>query len=241
MEFSDVLAGPILRRVEPDLVAVWVALREACTIKLSLWENQIAATDAKDDNAWFRSPDPVKTVRIGENLHLVVVSLKLPEGKKLVPEQLYSYDLELTPQSQPATKQTLSSLGLLKNDPDNADPDGDHVKHLALGYEVGLLPCVALPPKELKDLMVVHGSCRDTTNDFLDALPWLDDLLSNDKAYSSAIKRPHQLFLTGDQIYADDVSRPLLHLLNETAKALFGNTAETLPFSRYRRPRSRRI
>jgi hypothetical protein len=33
------LAGPILRRVEPTLVSVWVALRDAATASLMLWEN----------------------------------------------------------------------------------------------------------------------------------------------------------------------------------------------------------
>jgi hypothetical protein len=50
-----ILAGPILRRVEPNLVAVWVALSLACTVRLPLWENQIEASDAEDTNLWFGS------------------------------------------------------------------------------------------------------------------------------------------------------------------------------------------
>lgn len=229
MPLPLILAGPILRRVEPSLVAVWVALRDASTIKLSLWEGQIEAPDQEDHTLWFRSPDPgVKTIRLGNKLHIVVVTLRLPEAKTLVRERLYSYDLEITPDGQ-TTKQTLKSLGLLNNDPPNADPDGDHTKRLALGYETGMLPCIVLPPKELKDLKIVHGSCRDSDNDFPDGLAWLDDLLSNDKAYTSAITRPHQLFLTGDQIYADEVPRPLLKMLNDAVKELFGTTLEQLP------------
>lgn len=231
MELALILAGPILRRVEPNLVAVWVALSEACSVKLSLWENQIEASDAEDSNLWFRSPDPgAKTIRLGDKLHIVVVTLRLPEGKTLVRDRLYSYDLEITPENQ-STKQTLNSLGLLDNDPPNADADGDHTKHLALGYEPDLLPCVVLPPKELQDLKIVHGSCRDPDNDFPDGLAWLDDLLSNEKAYTSAIKRPHQLFLTGDQIYADEVPRPLLFMLDDLAKTLIGATKEQLPLA----------
>ena len=224
------LAGPILRRVEPNLVAVWVALSNAATLKLALWENQIAASDAADSNLWFRSPDPgASTVRVGEMLHIAVVTLRLPEGKTLVPERLYSYDLEITPQGQ-ATKSTLKSLGLLANAPPNPDPDGPNTKHLALGYEPDLLPCLLLPPKELKDLKLAHGSCRSTDNEFLDGMPWLDDLLSRGGAYKSATQRPHQLFLTGDQIYADEVSRPLLHMLGAAVTELFGATKEQLPF-----------
>ena len=124
MALPLVLAGPILRRVEPNLVSVWLALRDASDVKLALWENQIEASDAQDSNIWFRSPDPFPTLRIGDKLHLVVVTLRLPSGKTLIPERLYSYDVEITPHNQPSTE-TLQSLGLLANDPPNADPDGD--------------------------------------------------------------------------------------------------------------------
>jgi hypothetical protein len=225
-----ILSGPMLRRVEPNLVAVWVALRDACAVKLALWENQINASDASDGNLWFRSPDPgAQSVRVGDKLHVAVVTLRLPSGKTLVPERLYSYDLEITPQNQTA-KSTLRSLGLLANDPANADPDGANTRHLALGFEPDLLPCLVLPPKDLKDLKIAHGSCRSTDNEFQDGLPWLDDLLRRDTAYKSATRRIHQLFLTGDQIYADEVSRPLLHMLALAVKELFGSTTEQLPY-----------
>lgn len=229
MALPLVLAGPILRRVEPNLVSVWLALRDASNVKLALWENQIKASDAQDSNIWFRSPDPVKTVRIGDRLHLVVVTLRLPSNKTLVPERLYSYDVEITPLSQ-TTKQTLKSLGLLANDPPNANPDGNNVKHLALGFQPDLLPCVVLPPNKLTDLRIVHGSCRDIDTSFPDALAYLDDLFTKDEAYKSALKRPHQVFHTGDQIYADEVPRPLIAMLNATARQLIGNTVEHLPF-----------
>ncbi|CAN5664365.1 hypothetical protein BH18ACI4_BH18ACI4_06700 [soil metagenome] len=45
MELPLVLAGPILRRVEPSLVTIWVALRGSGTVKLALWENQFEADD----------------------------------------------------------------------------------------------------------------------------------------------------------------------------------------------------
>jgi hypothetical protein len=223
-----ILSGPILRRVEPSLVTVQVALNQACTVKLSLWENQIKTTDATDTNIFFKSPDPgVKSIRIGDGLHMCVITAHLPEAKKLVPERLYSYDLELTPTGQ-TTKQNFKSLGLLANDPPNADPDGANTKRLALGYEVDLLPCVTLPPNALTDLRLIHGSCRDLATSFPDGLAWIDDLLSAGKAYNASKTRVHQLFLTGDQIYADDVLPPLLFMLNDFTKTIFGTTKEQL-------------
>ena len=39
-----------------------------------------------------------------------------------------------------------------------------------------------------------------------DAMAYIDDIIALDQAYTDALRRPHQLFLGGDQIYADDVS-----------------------------------
>ena len=36
--FDDILAGPIVRRVEPHLVTVWVALRKPAELTLKLFE-----------------------------------------------------------------------------------------------------------------------------------------------------------------------------------------------------------
>src|SRR6185503_10420445 len=229
MALPLILSGPILRRVEPNLVAVQVALSQSATIKLALWENRIKTTDAKDTNIWFKTPDPgAKTIRIADSLHLCVVTVRLPDAKKLTPEKLFSYDLEITTTGS-TTKQNFKSLGLLANNPLNADPDGDNVKQLALGYETDFLPCVTLSPNELTKLKLIHGSCRDLASKFPDGLAWVDDLLTADTAFADSLKRIHQMFLTGDQIYADDVLRPMLLMLNDFAKTLFGPTKEQLP------------
>lgn len=239
MPLPLILAGPILRRVEPNLVSVWVALRDAAQVKLVLWDGQIEAPDPDDFSSWFRSPNPgTPTVRLGERLHVVVVTARLPEEKTLARERLYSYDLAIRTDGQ-TSPHTLQSLGLLDNAPANADPDGNHTKHLALGYQPGLLPCVVLPPNELTDLKIVHGSCRNPDTSFPDGLAWVDDLLSADNTYESAINRPHQLFLTGDQIYADEVPRPLLKMLHDAIAELFGATVEQLPLKNPSAPEER--
>ena len=159
---------------------------------------------------------------------MVVVTLRLPSDKPLVPERLYSYDVEITPQNQSA-KQTLRSLGLLTNDPPNADPDGDHVKHLALGFEPDLLPCLLLPPNELKDLKIVHGSCRNINTSYPDALAYLDDLLTKTRRtnrQSRGLIKPSTPVIR----FTDDVPRPLLDMLSKTAQQLIGATREHLPF-----------
>jgi hypothetical protein len=227
------LAGPILRRVEPTLVCVWVALSESATLKLTLWEGRVNAGSA---NAHVESaPEHQDLRRIGEHLFVGVVRLKLDAAspKKLQPGRSYSYDLTITPSG--STAQTLASLGLLAT----GVREGKRVE--ALGFEDGLLPSFALPPEQITDLRVVFGSCRRVANDHLDAFVYIDDLM-RDAAYSVAdpLKRPHQLFLGGDQIYADDVSPAQMAMIIALARELIGSDAtggsrERLPVDHIRR------
>jgi hypothetical protein len=87
-----------------------------------------------------------------------------------------------------------------------------------------------LPPAQLTDLRIVYGSCRLVANAHFDAMPWIDTLI--DEAFAgqsraegaalgtAATTRPHQLFLGGDQIYADDVSPLHLVLCNRLAQQM---------------------
>jgi hypothetical protein len=77
-----------------------------------------------------------------------------------------------------------------------------------------------LPPKDLNKLRLFHGSCHKPHAEGGDALGLLDTLIAA-KA-SSPYELPHQLILTGDQIYADDVADVLLRLLNDAGKVLLG-------------------
>jgi hypothetical protein len=227
------LAGPILRRVEPNLVAVWVALSRAATVKLTLWQglkDGVAAAVAHDT-----TPIPVAARRIGDSLHVALVTLKLAKTpqKTLVPGINYSYDLEIV-ETPGGVKHTLATLGLLGT---VHQEDVPGVNHEPLGYGAGLLPSFSLPPAELADLRIVYGSCRRPCNDHADAMPWIDDLIERarppelvgnprDEAAlrAFALARPHQLFLGGDQIYADDVSPLQLAMCNRLGHELLSGS-----------------
>ncbi len=67
-----------------------------------------------------------------------------------------------------------------------------------------------------------------------DGMAWIDDLILEWRRGGPGATaldpniRPHQLFLTGDQIYADDVATAMLPMLNRVGNALIGRT-ELLP------------
>ena len=59
-----ILAGPIVRRVEPGLVAVWVALKAARAVRLSVWQG---ATTAGAAQGLFAGPAPLVSGRRGDD------------------------------------------------------------------------------------------------------------------------------------------------------------------------------
>lgn len=140
MSLPLLLAGPILRRVEPTLVSVWVALRDPCDVRLLVWEGR-----AESGRPLARSPD-TRTLRVGARLDLAEVTVKLPDtaGVSFQADSLYSYDLKITDASD--TVHTLETLHMLE------EGFFDGYARLPLGFEPGLLPSFAPPPSELTHL-----------------------------------------------------------------------------------------
>jgi hypothetical protein len=225
MTLPLVLCGPIVRRVEPTLASVWVALSAPATVTLKLWEGRVTAGSG---NILHTAEPPARTLRVGKQLHIALAVVKiLPNSPRLLePGKVYSYDLEIKTGNDTHTLKSLGLLttGLVMN-----------VRVEALGFEENFLPSFALPPAEIIDLHVIFGSCRRPGNEHLDAMVWIDDLMSgnnllsdkNAYTYKDANKRPHQLFLGGDQIYADDVYRTHMHMLIDLSKQLIGTADGT--------------
>ena len=195
-----VLAGPILRRTEPDSVTVWVALKASRRVTLTIF----------DQNHNFLFESSRTTARIGVNLHVVAVTAKA-SSNILINGENYLYDLEF------GNGELLNSPGILTAEGSLED----------ITYPQFKLPSFALPPKDLTDLRIVHGSCRKPHGESLDALAAVDKMIKEALEIEPK-KRPHQLFLTGDQIYADDVADVLLFMLMDASETLLG-WSEKLP------------
>ena len=73
MPLPLVLAGPILRRVEPNLVSVWLALSEQASIAITVWERRTKAGTA---DPLVRSDPPASTMRFG--YHAGVIPMPVP-------------------------------------------------------------------------------------------------------------------------------------------------------------------
>ncbi|UVO50214.1 hypothetical protein M0208_06640 [Sphingomonas sp. SUN019] len=232
MELPLVLAGPILRRVDPGLVAVWMAFSEPVELILRVWEGRVAFDTTNDVFASSDGPhDPsappprpgTKAVRVGERLYLGMVTARIPpaSGKSFQPNLLYSYDvrvIKLPPGGVPPAAgepvRGLGELGMLETRITSG------VEVPPLGYADRMLPSFALPPSELDDLRIAYGSCRRPLYDDGDALAWIDGLLIS--SVGDPRGRVHQLFLGGDQIYADDVGRLMMPHVIDLGVRLIG-------------------
>src|SRR5207248_10514068 len=85
-----------------------------------------------------------------------------------------------------------------------------------------------LQPEDVNQLRVVHGSFRKPHGTGREILSALDTILAS--AIQQRKNRTQQLFLTGDQIYADEVATPLLFAMIDAGKFFFaGNEEELLP------------
>ncbi|GAA4364055.1 hypothetical protein GCM10023185_33230 [Hymenobacter saemangeumensis] len=211
-----VLAGPILRRTESHSVSVWVALRDnAGPLRLHIYElgSQIPR---------FSTPilSQSNLVQLGARLFVGLITAKVPISSlsRLTPGQTYEYDIEF---GDLWAGSTLSSIGILNN------PNVSQGGIVNLIYAGGpSRPSFSLPPASVNNLRVVHNSCRKAQGGAADASLALDWMLM--QSITQPDNRLHQMYLTGDQIYADDVADAMLYMLRD-AEALIIGWNESLP------------
>ena len=246
MELPLILAGPILRRVDPGLVAVWMAFSEPAELELRVWEGRVAhdstnpvfvsSSDPPDPSAPPPRPG-AEAIRVGEHLYLGLVTARIPpaSAKVFQPDLLYSYDVIITAGGEVLG---LGERGMLATRTVNG------VEVPPLGYDDRMLPSFALPPSELEHLRIAYGSCRRPGYDDGDALAWIDEVLASpiddpappdpgEPSPAIAIGDPrsriHQLFLGGDQIYADDVDTVMMLRVVELGIELIGRDGDNGP------------
>jgi hypothetical protein len=219
-----ILAGPILRRIETGGVTVWLALKAPRQVELKVYATE-GGTGEIVGTPLLQGAS--STVRLGKYLHVAAVTAKPIDRDFLTSGQIYAYDIEF------AGSRESPSVGVPENEPENllsclwpTAADLSVLGPQTIGYFAHGLPTFALPPRDLNYLRIAHGSCRKPHGDGRDALPILDNAI--EQFAGMANFRPHQLFLTGDQIYGDDVADAMLWALTDAGDTLLG-WEENLP------------
>jgi len=220
-----ILAGPILRRTQTEVVTVWLALKAPRQVELKVYSTE-GGTGEIVDRPLLQGAS--STVQLGKYLHVVAVTAKPINSNVLTSGQVYAYDIEFA-----GSPESRSGVRVPENEKENlisclwpASPDLSALGPETISYFPHQLPTFALPPKDLNYLRIVHGSCRKPHGNGRDALPILDN--SIEQFAGMANSRPHQLFLTGDQIYGDDVADAMLWALTDAGDTLLG-WEESLP------------
>ena len=223
------LCGPILRRVDKTSVSVFVVLKNKWNVTLTLYKYE-----GNKFNEIFKTKRPILPKTLGIRFHPAVITLEVPAGL-LSEGEIYGYNLSFSNPKNPSEKSDLKSLSLLRGSIDLSKEDNKEypstIPFPSLSYTENAYPTFMLPPKGLKNLRLSHGSCRLPHNPRPDALPALDEILDLEwkvsntrykKTWELPGRRPHKLFLTGDQIYADDVAPAMLYVAGQVGFYLLG-------------------
>lgn len=193
-----VLAGPILRRCDENQVVIWVATSKEVQLEAEIINPRMIGNLAQFE---------IQRVKLGQKLfvHLMKATPKRSKIRKFPTEQILRYDIFV------------------------ANEDGEHeiiTSDLGLGTGAVIRSPTFMIKSENQDLRVLYGSCRKLHGEGEDAIPAAFEIVQQNA--SDPVKRPQILFLTGDQIYADDVSDLMLGRISELATELTG-TIEKIP------------
>lgn len=226
-DMPAVLAGPIVRHVSARTVTVWLALKQADTVTLNIYDTADASTPPVATGS-------LATVAVGANLHIVAVTATVvPLHPELGGGVVYYYDVVLGDGRRLADQGVVSGL------------DDKAARQAVLAFGTDAMPSFALPPADLSRLRILHGSCRKPHGENRDGLAAAHHLIETSYWAQSpsdpwALIRPHLLMCTGDQIYADDVADTMLAMCTDFGETLLGwPTPEALPgFSPPRTPAS---
>ena len=193
-QLPRVLAGPILRRLLPDRLVIWMATTVPADVQITL------KTAEKTDQSMTLALGSAGLghLKAAARLHYLMIDLVLPES--LPQDQWVSYD-----------------LALRFADDAEGEWQGHNKWAEGLCYPGHELPGFILPSKVDS---LLHGSCRKPHHDSEDGLVAADTLigriLSIGRNENDELpKWPSAIVLSGDQIYADDVAGPMLRATHQ--------------------------
>lgn len=167
-----VLAGPLLRRLEPTRIVLWLVGTRTLALTLRLQGVGDIPLDA----------GKCTVIPVGRHAFVHLIDVVLDSA--LPCDTCIDYDLLI----------------------DGHSPIAEWAPHL-LYANAG---CPNLVVRSRID-QLLHGSCRKPHHPAADGLLCVDQLLSGE---TDPQQRPALLMMSGDQIYADDVSGPMLRAIH---------------------------
>lgn len=198
-----IMAGPILRRVEKQAAFVWLATSQRLQLKLEIFASVVVDNAIPVQGAKLSADGAgMREVMLGDKLFVYLLEAKPVDLAGFPEEEILFYKIS----SEISPPDLNANLDLL-----NLPLQGWPLPSFIISHQLKT---------------ILHASCRKPHGEGQDALPVaLDHLQEN---ATDLEKRPTTLFLTGDQIYADDVSGNMIRDIIELAQALT-NWQEVIP------------
>ena len=194
MGLPRLLAGPILRRTTTKGVAVWIATSEAVRPALTVYTLDDSPGGFVRGGTVAQAGDSQSTShRLGKRLWVHLVEARPADGRGFPTGRMLGYELRLD--DQPLSQELIETL--------------------RYGRFRGPSFFIPAPGGAAR---ILYGSCRKAHGRGHDALAYGDAEIAAHA--SDPGQRPGALFLTGDQIYADDVPGPLITRITELAGEL---------------------
>jgi hypothetical protein len=215
MKLPFLLSGPILRRVEPTRVIIWLATSQPVQLKGHLFKIEREDRQLKD-------PSTIKkTVNNGYTYQKLDCQTNMSSAQ--LGEKLYIHLLEFSSTASPLPLNTFIGYNLffdLGNRIADLKDFGllDVKSPHSIVYKPFILPTFLIKKGETSHFL--YGSCRKLHGKGNDALAGSDKLVNETAADVNL--RPQALFFLGDQIYADDVAGPILPFLMKLGQQLIG-------------------
>lgn len=202
LNFPPILSGPILRKVDEFQITIWVATSKNYDITASLYNT--------DQNLKIL-PISVNNHKLPLGKHLYIHLITINPIKEVFPtDQIISYNLFFSMGNHTFDLQQLGYL--------------DHNSHSRIVYSSLKYPSFFIPSTDSSSFL--YGSCRKIHGKGEDCLHLGDQLLEEHQL--DPTKRSSALFLTGDQIYADDVSELIFPYLRKISVTLMGYEEDLL-------------
>lgn len=203
MQPNDILAGPIIRRAERERVYLWLATRSAGEVRAEV-------VSVGPSGGRRVGGGTARSVALGPGLFVHLVEA-VPDDGAFPLDELLGYDIEV-PGGDHGRPRRLADLGYLRG-------------ASSLAYGDLPLPTFFVRGPATPALHLLHGSCRLLHGQGEDAFLAADEVLA--ASASDVAERPSAFFLTGDQIYGDDVGGPLIGHLTRLGAELLGPGDDT--------------
>ena len=195
----DIISGPIIRRATPQKLVIWLATSKAFNFSFELFQT----SQGERLSTLELNKEHCEIFQLGVHAFITLLEIPLPGDATH-----FCYDLHLSTKDKTADSKEDKYLSEL-------------CPHLLYPFEDRFTVCI----KEKIDKFY-HGSCRKPHHPSADALIQVDkQLAATDGNYADT---PAFLLMSGDQVYTDDVSGPMLNAIQQLIPRL-GLFEEPLP------------